>query len=53
MWTNIREEDLLAMTDLLAEAFEYFETIAQADSLDEARALALAAVKDFRNWRKQ
>jgi hypothetical protein len=49
---KIREEDLSAMVDSLASAFEVFETIEQAETLDEARALARAQVRELRNWKR-
>ena len=47
---TIRKDDLKAMCDLLTEASTVTQTIAQADTLDEARALARGICKPLSYW---
>jgi hypothetical protein len=50
-FTKIRTADLVAMTDLLTDAFMAFEDIAKDDEIKIARTRALSMVKELRNWK--
>ena len=50
-FTKIRTADLVAMTDLLTDAFMAFEDIAKEDEIGAMRTRALSMVAELRNWK--
>jgi hypothetical protein len=50
--TKIREQDLAAMTDLLASAYATLEAISGEESAHNMRGLAAGSLKALRNWRR-